>query len=122
MIKVRAGTAMAYAVEAVKKRALEPLYNLKTLNNVLVGSLDDTWPYLIRAILLSICEPDEVVIYAMKMELREHNDGIFDGARDDEEVRRILRAAIDAIMNENEESCDWFMTEDGKRVDVVEGG
>lgn len=36
-------------IAAMKKRAAQPVANLRTLENVLTGSLGDTWIYLVRA-------------------------------------------------------------------------
>ena len=48
--------------KAMKKRATEPLYNIKSLEPVLVGSLGDAWPYLIEAGLTALSEAGWVVV------------------------------------------------------------
>lgn len=59
---------------AMKKRAAEPVANIPSLEPILVGSLGDAWPYLMRAALAAVeatgkwrvvpVEPDDAMVEA----------------------------------------------------------
>lgn len=48
--------------QAMKKRAAQPLANIESLEPVLVGSLGDAWPYLVRAALTALEEAGYCVV------------------------------------------------------------
>lgn len=50
--------------KAMEKFASQPLYNLPSLEPVLVGSLGDVWEYLARAAVEAMREPTEEMIHA----------------------------------------------------------
>ena len=93
-------TMVERVAAAMKKRAAEPLYNISTLEPVLVGSLGDAWKHLARAAIVAMREPTEDMCEAGEhsnflMWSPEEGEGL-DGAN----MEKAWHAMIDAALKE----------------------
>lgn len=96
--------ALGYDMKAITERGLwrdersasQPVANLPHLDNVLVGSLGDAWPYLARAAVEALKNPPDAALDAMNPSNRYASLVIPEAWND----------AIDAILSEGDAAGD----------------
>ena len=88
-------TMIERVATAMKKRASEPVANLPHVENALVGSLGDVWPYLARAALEAIREPTDEMIRGARESGAFEND-VFRVA--DSQIGYAISCAISAAL------------------------